>query len=108
MGELMETNLPTDDEIRYHGLMRVWHKTTAFWSIGTQRHKAFQEVLALKDRINLVQLLLYDLYEYVHLCLPVLHTVVPHPPEVPEEMRGRVPQLIELWRKWGKDNGYEV
>jgi hypothetical protein len=100
---------PLDDNlVRYHGLMRVWHDDTCFLSGAYQRHASFNEIVALKDKIPLVQLLLDDLGEYCHLCFHVLWTIIPNPPEVPEKDKGRVQKLVDLWVKWGSDNGYRT
>jgi hypothetical protein len=95
-----------EDEVRYHGLMKIWYRDTAMMSFGYERHAAFNEVLALKDKLPLVDMLLRDLGDYCHLCFRVLWTIVPNPPEIPEEHRGRVSKMMDIWINWGIDNGY--
>ena len=102
----MKYELPNDDEIRYHGLMRVWSNQTGMMSYTVYDHPAFLEILAMKDKIPLIKLALWDMENYSHNCLAILRKIVPNQPEVSEEMRGKISQLKELWWKWGQENGY--
>jgi len=104
----MKFELPNDEEIRYHGLMKVWYEQTMHMSFTVYDHPAFLEILTLKDKIDLINLVLWDLQDYVHNCFAILWTIVPpeKQPIVPDKMRGRVDQIRQLWLEWGKTNGY--
>jgi hypothetical protein len=104
----MKFELPNDDIIRYHGLMRVWHDRTAMLSVTCKDHPAFLEILSMKDKIDLIKLALWDLENYCHNSFLILRTVIPeeNQPIVSEKMRGKINDLKNLWYEWGKKNGY--
>ena|ERR1035438_4078448 len=104
----MKFELPSDEEIRYHGLMKVWYDQVSLLSEIRKDHPAFLEILSMKDKINLISLALWDLNDYCHNCFAILYTIVPpeKQPIVPENMKGRVDQIRQLWLEWGKKNGY--
>jgi hypothetical protein len=88
--------------------MKIWHEQTSPMSIGIERHPAFMEILNLNMKVDLIQLAISDLEEYSRQCFPILRTIVKNPPDVPDEMRGRIKQLIKLWQDWGEKNGYHL
>ena len=101
----MIKQLPSDDEIRYHGLMKVWERDTMFLSVGIGNHPALQEILKLKDTVDLVPLIFWDMLHHPHQCFPLLHELVPDLPPVPENMRGKISDVTAFWFGWAEENG---
>ena len=97
--------LPSEAELRYHGLMKVWGNDTMFLSGGFERHPAYEEILKLKDSVDLVPLLFWDMLKYPHQCFPLLHQLVPDLPQLPDNNLGKISEIIEYWFDWAKANG---
>ena len=96
--------LPSEDIIRYHGLMKIWNDETAVLSAGIDTHPARLEILYLVNKIDLLPFVLRDIYKYPHQCFPLLYDLVKNPPNIPSKYQGRISKIAEIWYEWGKEN----
>jgi hypothetical protein len=93
-------------EERFRRLADVWRRETGFLSSMSEAssHPAYQEIIALGPEV--VPLLLRDLaatHSHWFEALRMLTGATP----VPKAAGGNVPQMVEAWLRWGKDNGYQ-
>ena len=104
----MKYELPSEIEIRYHGLMKIWHRDTMLLSVIGNNHPCFNGILEINKEIDIIPLVLLDLYDYPHICLKLLYILVEeiNRPYFPEKDRGKVDKLKDTWYRWGKEKGY--
>ncbi len=92
-------------EQRFHRLAATWDEATAYLSSMEEasKHPAYQEIIGMGQAV--VPLLLRDLQEQHRHWFIALRQITGAQP-IPKEAAGNVPQMVEAWVRWGKDNGY--
>ncbi len=93
-------------EPRFRRLASIWHEAVAHQSSSTLRnnHPAYREIIALGP--DVVPLLLRDMQEHHTHWFAALREITGANP-VPESVAGNVPQIVDAWLRWAKDQGYD-
>jgi len=91
---------------RFGELSRAWEEATGHLSSMTaaSNHPAYQEIIRLGQAV--VPLLLRDLEEnqgHWFIALREITSVNPIPPSA----AGNIPEMVNAWLSWAKDNGYK-
>lgn len=95
-------------ETKFKKLTEDWIQETRFLSSAYQRfaNAHCQEILSFGE--DVIPLILQELVDHrgkPHDWFLVLYTLTCENP-VPEEYRGKFPEMAESWIQWGRDNGY--
>jgi hypothetical protein len=93
-------------EQKFQRLAASWEKAVAVHSSTTVRnnHPAYQEIIGLGPAV--VPLLLRDMEKNHTHWFHALRRITGANP-VPPESAGNIPQMVEAWLRWAKDNGYQ-
>jgi hypothetical protein len=96
---------PETVEDRFHRLAAAWHKAVAHHSSTTVRnnHPAYREIIGLGPEV--VPVLLRDLEKNHTHWFAALREITGANP-VPEVAAGNIPQMVEAWLRWARENGY--
>lgn len=97
---------PTETvEERFRRLAAVWHRETDYLSSmeESDRHPVYQEIIGLGPEV--VPRLLRDLEENHTHWFGALGAITGANP-VPASAGGNIPQMVEAWLRWAKDQGY--
>jgi hypothetical protein len=89
-------------------LFRQWDEATSFMSntAAVARNPAHTEIALMGSRV--IPFVLQRIDDHPHLAMIVLKTLCPSADPVPHEARGKVQQMIECWKDWGRAKGYPV
>src|SRR5262245_38789145 len=95
----------TDVKTEFERLKKEWYDRTSFHSnpdiiFG---HPAYQKMIDLGPEI--IPLVFEEVKQHRGWWILALHLVVGVNP-IPEKMRGRYPEMVECWLKWGREHGY--
>jgi hypothetical protein len=92
-------------EERFRRLARAWHQAVAHLSSTTRRnnHPAYQEIIRIG--LDVVPWLLRDMEENQTHWFSALRQITGADP-IPKSAAGRVPEMVDAWLCWAKDNGY--
>jgi hypothetical protein len=97
---------PTETvEERFRRLAAAWHKAVAHHSSTTVRnsHPAYREIIGMGP--DVMSLLLRDLEENHTHWFCALREITGIDP-IPESAAGNIPQMVEAWLRWARENGY--
>ena len=89
----------------FQRLAAEWEKATAYHSSSTVRNSdpAYQKIIGLGPAV--VPLLLRDMEEnHTHWFYALRQITGANP--IPQASAGNIPQMVEAWLRWAKDNGY--
>jgi hypothetical protein len=96
---------PTEPiEERFRRLAAVWQRETEYLSSMEEanRHPAYQEIIKLG--VEVVPLMLRDLKANHTHWFGALRALTGAQP-VPASSAGNIPEMVEAWLRWAKDNG---
>ena len=91
---------------RFAELTATWKEGTRFTSkIKTMReHPAYREIVAMGKKA--VPLILASIEKEPHWWFLALPEINGGGPTIPVASRGKLPELVALWIKWGREQGY--
>jgi hypothetical protein len=90
----------------FQRLAAEWDKAVAYHSSTTVRnnHPAYQKIIGLGPAV--VPLLLRDMEEnHTHWFYALRQITGANP--IPPSSAGNIPQMVEVWLRWARDNGYQ-
>jgi hypothetical protein len=92
-------------EERFRRLAAAWHKAVAHHSSTTVRnsHPAYREIIGMGP--DVVPLLLRDLEANHTHWFCALREITGIDP-IPESAAGNIPQMVEAWVRWARENGF--
>jgi hypothetical protein len=92
-------------EARFHRLTAEWDRATAHLSSMTaaSQHPAYQEIISLGP--DVLPYMLRDLEESHRHWFIALRKITGASP-IPKSAAGDVPNMVEAWLQWAKENGY--
>ncbi len=93
-------------ELQFRRLAAAWQVAVAYQSSSTMRsnHPAYREIISLGPEV--VPLLLRDMEGNQTHWFCALREITGADP-IPAEAAGNIPKMIEAWRNWSKENGYQ-
>ena len=93
-------------ETRFRRLAAAWEEAVAYQSSSTVRnsHPAYREIISLGQAV--VPLLLRDLEDNQTHWFCALREITGADP-IPESAAGNIPEMVQAWLCWAKDNGYQ-
>lgn len=94
-----------DVEAEFRRLADWWHRETGYLSNLNKAyaHPAYQQILALGPPV--IPILLRELESHPNWLIGALWDLTGADP-VPEEHRGRLPEMAADWIDWGRKNGH--
>jgi hypothetical protein len=97
---------PETIEQKFRRLAEAWHKAVAYQSATSLRnnHPAYREIIGLGPAV--VSLLLRDLEENHTHWFCALREITGADP-IPESAAGNIPQMVQAWLRWAKDNNWQ-
>ncbi|HEX8662553.1 MAG TPA: glycosyltransferase family 2 protein [Beijerinckiaceae bacterium] len=103
--ELAHVTVTTEDRAAFHTLAAEWRNGRGATSSARamSAHPAYLRIIGMGERA--VPLILADLQHEPDHWFVALHAITGANP-VPEEARGRLPQMAQAWIQWGERNGY--
>jgi hypothetical protein len=92
-------------EERFRQLAAAWHEAVAHHSSTTVRnnHPAYRAIISLGPEV--VPFLLRDLEDNHTHWFAALREITRADP-IPQEAAGNIPQMVDAWLRWARDNGY--
>ena len=109
-GETVEVTVARsepDDTVkeRFRQLASAWENAVAYQSSTTVRnnHPAYREIIALGP--DVIPLLLRDMEKNHTHWFCALREITGADP-IPESAAGNIPQMVEAWLRWARENGY--
>lgn len=98
------TNTETTEQ-RFRHLTAAWHSGASHLSSSTARnnHPAYQEIISMGPQV--LPFLLRDLEQNETHWFSALRAITGANP-VPSSAAGNIPQMVEAWLTWAKDQGH--
>ena len=90
-----------------NGIIDIWETDTLHLSYTDIEHPAFILVQMINPSIS-IPIILKRMEKEMTLFFSILWHIVPEEdrPIVPEELRGKIQKLTDLWIQWGKERKY--
>jgi hypothetical protein len=88
---------------RFKQLADKWEGDVAYLSSMGYDHPAYGEIISMGPEI--VPLLLRDMEQHHTHWFHALRQITGVNP-VPNEASGNIPEMVDYWLKWGRENGY--
>ena len=94
-----------DIEARFAQLVKMmepemWIRSNSF---SVAQHPAYQEIIAMGE--SAIPLIFRQMEDCAAHWFPALSAITGADP-VPEEMRGNVEFIKDIWQQWGRENGH--